>query len=99
MKKESREVGWGVGGVETEEAAEMQEGPAEEETNEERKPRRMADPAKPTKREIEEHEIAHLPYRSWRWACVQGRGKAAPRRRGREPGDIPGLHMDFAFLG
>ena len=37
----SREVGWGVGGVETEEAAEaaeMQEGLAEEETSEERKP-------------------------------------------------------------
>ena len=47
MKNESREVGWGVGGVEAEEAAEaaeIREGPFEEETNEERKPERMADP-------------------------------------------------------
>ncbi len=59
----------------------------------------MADPTNPTKREIEEHEITHLPYRSWCWACVRGRGKAAPHRRGREPGGLPEVHVDFTFLG
>ncbi len=84
MSEESREVKCGVGGVKSGEAAEAEEQPTEEELNEERMPKRMADPA--TKKEVEEHEIAHLPYRSWCWAFVQGRGKAAPRGRGREPG-------------
>ena len=86
------------GGVKAE-ATEMREGPFEEETNEERKPKRIADPTKPTKREIEEHEITHLHYRSWRWACVHGRGKEAPHRRGRKPGGLPELHMDFMSMG
>ena len=73
----------------------MQEGPAEEETNEERKPRRVADPTKPTKKEIEEREITNLPYRSWCWACMHGRGKEATHRRGREPGGLPELHIYF----
>ena len=59
----------------------------------------MADPTKPTKREFEEHEITHLPYRSWCWACVRGRGKEAPHRRGREPGGFPELHMNCILIG
>ena len=36
-----------------------------EETTEERKPKRMADPRKPSAKEVAEHELTHLPYRSW----------------------------------
>ena len=33
------------------------------------------DPGKPTEKQIEEHRMTHLPYRSWcRW-CVLGRGR------------------------
>ena len=35
----------------------------------------MAAPSEPSAKEIEEHEIAHLPPRSWCWFCVQGRGR------------------------
>ena len=80
-------------------AAEGREPQVEDETNEDRKPRRMADPMRPTRREIEEHEITHIPYRNWCWACVQGRGKATPHRRSKESGSIPELHLDFMFLG
>ncbi len=34
-----------------------------------------ADPGKPTDRQIEEHRMTHIPFRSWcRW-CVFGRGR------------------------
>ena len=47
-------------GAECDAAAGGREPQVEGETNEERRPRRMADPMKPTRREIEEHEITHL---------------------------------------
>ena len=62
-------MGWFVDGVDSAEKDEWQEEvQAEGENSEVRKPRR-----KPTKKEVEEHEVTHLPYRNWCWACVQGR--------------------------
>ena len=52
-------MGWFVDGVDSARHGEEQ---AEGENSEVRKPRRMADPMKPTKKEVEEHEITHLPY-------------------------------------
>eukprot|EP00972_Heterocapsa_arctica_P059455 8767490-Heterocapsa_arctica.AAC.1 len=40
----------------------------------------MPSPSAPARREIEEHEVAHLPRRSWRRWCVHGAGIAAPHR-------------------
>ncbi len=62
-------------------------------------PKRTADSTNPMKKKLEEHEITHLPCRSWCWACVQGRGKAAPHRRGRQAGSILDLHLDFVSVG
>ena len=45
---------------------------AEEEAE---RPRGLRDPGKPTKSEIEEHEISHIPFRPWCRACVLGRAK------------------------
>ena len=44
-------------------------------------PMRMGtDPGKPTARQVEEHERAHLKFRSWcRW-CVFGRGRGLQHR-------------------
>ena len=35
-------------------------------------------PSEPSERERAEHDITHLPYRSWCKICVAARGKAAP---------------------
>ena len=35
----------------------------------------MHDPGQPTEREIEEHRIDHMPYRSWCPHCVKGRAR------------------------
>jgi hypothetical protein len=55
----------------------------------------MASPEKPSAREVEEHELTNLPYRSWCRHCVIGRGKeAAHWITEREEGEVPELHMD-----
>ena len=41
----------------------------------------MADPRKPTQKEIETHELTHLPYRNWCPACVKAKGKDLDHRR------------------
>ena len=65
-----------------------------------RVPRKMPDPKVPTLAEVEEHNMTHLPYRSWCTHCVRGRGESHPHRRiGEEDRSIPELHMDYCFMG
>ena len=71
---------------------------AEEEYGE-RKPQRVQDPKPPTKEERKEHEMTHMPFRSWCRHCVRGRGKEEPcRAAGEEPRE-PEVHVDFMFMG
>ena len=74
---------------------EDEEGP----TTEERRPRKMADPSKPSKEEVATHEITHLPYRNWCEVCVQGRGKNMQHRKGKQERGLPEIHMDYMFIG
>ena len=53
----------------------------------------------PTRAEIEEHNLTHLPYRSWCRHCVRGREKEFPHKRVGEQGELPELHLDMCFLG
>ena len=46
-----------------------------EESQKSRRLKKVADPTKPSAREVEEHEFTHLPYRNWLWTCVHGKGK------------------------
>ena len=73
---------------------------AEEETEAGiRRPIKMQDPKEPSDEERREHNLTHLPYRSWCKYCVGGRGKEAPHRRQEHQGDLPELHLDYAFMG
>ena len=64
-----------------------------------RKPMRKADPKTPSKEEVEEHELTHIPFRNWCRHCVRGRGKEeACKREGRVP-EVPEVHIDFMFMG
>ena len=40
-----------------------------------RKMRKMLNPCLPTRAEIDEHELTHLPFRNWCEHCVKGRGR------------------------
>ena len=61
---------------------------------------KMMDPKLPSKAEIEEHELTHLPYRNWCKHCVSGRGKESPHKKVKDKQlSMPEVHWDFMFLG
>ena len=65
-----------------------------------RAPRKVQDPKLPNQAEIDEHNLTHLPYRSWCTHCVRGRGETHPHKRhADEDRAIPEVHMDYCFMG
>ena len=59
---------------------------------------KMKDPRLPGEAEIRDHQLTHLPFRSWCRHCVRGRGiEAAHCKTKGDGGDVPEFHMDFAF--
>ena len=64
-----------------------------------RRVKQLKDPKLPTRAEREEHEVSHLPYRSWCRICVMGKGKEDAHRHGGHESDITTVHMDYGFLG
>ena len=86
-----------VCGQEEEESVEVE---MEDETeNGSRTVKKVQDPRDPSKEERAQHEMTHLPYRSWCRHCVRGRGKQMPHQGGSQETSISEVHMDFAFLG
>ena len=67
---------------------EMVEVPREQEYGV-RNPRKLLDPKLPTKKDVDEHNLTHLPYRNWCQYCVEGKGKMAPRFK--QPARTDGL--------
>ena len=57
-------------------------------------------PTKPSKQEVDEHMLTHLPYRSWCPHCVRGKSKG--RRHvttvGKTPKEIPTVAVDYMFV-
>ena len=63
-------------------------------------------PGEPTKKEREEHEATHIPYRDWCAHCVRGRATNRPHRADKEKEDeedkqhkVPRISMDYFFMG
>ena len=46
-----------------------------------RRPKPVARPYTPTRTEVYEHEVTHLPYRNWCKHCVRGRGVSSPHQK------------------
>ena len=54
---------------------------------------------KPGKKEVEEHERTHLPFRNWCKHCVFGKAKSNPHRRTTEiEQDKPVISIDYMYL-
>ena len=73
----------------------------EEETEEANNPILLKDPGKPSAREIEQHNITHMPFRSWCPSCVAGKAtNRAHRRQDEESRDkqVPEIVFDYGFL-
>ena len=53
-------------------------------------------PKQPTAQEIQEHNITHLPYRSWCPVCIQSKGRQAnhPKQTVRQPI----VQVDFTYI-
>ena len=57
-------------------------------------------PVQPTKKMIEDHEVSHLPFRSWCAACVRGRAKSQPHYSvGERPEAMSTFSVDYGFFG
>ncbi len=56
-------------------------------------------PTAPSQQEIEDHNVNHLPFRSWCKHCVRGKSKAHPHRisDGRIS-DVPVVSIDYMFM-
>ena len=66
----------------------------------ERKFQILTDPRMPTKAEIDEHELSHVPYRNWCPHCVMGSGKDLDHRKGiEEERGLSEFSFDYCFLG
>ena len=66
-----------------------------------RAPRLLATPYVPSREEVDEHEVAHWPYRAWCPDCVRGRGRVRAHRSlhdyARESGE-PMIVGDYCYL-
>ena len=61
---------------------------------------RVSSPYKPSEKEVDEHDLTHLPYRSWCRHCIRGRGKeTSHEKQDAEERSVPEFHMDFCFPG
>ena len=60
-------------------------------------------PKDPTRKEREEYELTHMPFRSWCEDCVKPRARNAHHRK-KAPADpleevkVPRVHMDYFFM-
>jgi hypothetical protein len=64
-----------------------------------RRPAKIKDPKLPSKDEIEERCLTHLPFRSWCSHCVRAEGEDSDHRlRGRSDG-LPEVRFEYCFMG
>ena len=95
-KADNREDEW-VQGVDEEGEITIED---EEVPPGERKVKKMMNPLLPSAREVEEHNISHLPFRNWCPHCVKGRGREADhRRQPRTEHGVDEFHLDYCFPG
>ena len=89
-----------VGEVDNEDFGEIE---CEESIGEEALPPEvLRDPGAPTKRELEEHNITHLPFRSWCQHCVAGKAQDRPHKMNKSAQmdkQLPEVVFDYGFFG
>ena len=62
--------------------------------------RMLIDPRRPTKEEVDEHELTHLPCRNWCPICIMAKGKELDHRKSiDEPKGLSEYAFDYCFPG
>ena len=60
---------------------------------------RKHDPRQPSQQEKEEHEMTHLPFRSWCRPCIMARGREEDCHKSmEEERQVPVVHLDYMFM-
>ena len=61
----------------------------------------LASPSQPTEKMLEDHNVSHIPFRSWCVSCVRGRGKSCKHMAQGNHLDeaVPTISMDYGFFG
>ena len=96
------EVGEQSPGEERKMEDEKEEESAEEEDEEPVYCRPCKEPGQPTKEEMDQHAITHLPFRRWCPFCVKGKAKDDPHRKVEQEvkeAGVPIISMDYMYLG
>ena len=64
------------------------------------RPKGVPTPSPPSRQERLEHELTHLPFRSWCELCVKGKCKADQHRATGQlaESEIPVVSVDYAFM-
>ena len=58
----------------------------------------LPDPGQPTQKQLEDHRVDHLPYRSWCPECVAARATGEQHQKRQEEKRITTFSMDYLFL-
>ena len=58
----------------------------------------LPDPGQPTQKQLEDHRVDHLPFRSWCPECVAGRATGEQHQKRTEEKRIPTFSMDYLYL-
>ena len=58
----------------------------EEQEEEHQKARAIAGPDVPSRREVEDHILTHIPFRTWCNRCMRGRGRRSTHKRRHDEG-------------
>ena len=62
--------------------------------------RKLVDPKRPSRKEVDEHYLTHLPFRNWCPHCTRGKAKELNCKKSDEgAGELPEIHADYCFLG
>ena len=63
--------------------------------------RGLPSPTQPTRKEIQEHVLTHLPPRSWCGHCLRERGTSLPHFRSKTEGErvVQTVSIDYLFIG
>ena len=84
----------------SQEASSSEQARAEESISEQTSSRSLSSPVKPTERMVEDHNVSHIPFRSWCAHCVRGQAKSIGHvRHNKQEEQIPTVCMDYGFLG
>ena len=71
----------------------------DEDEEEARKSKGLPCGVKPSRKEVEDHERTHMPFRTWCSHCVRGRAKSHPHwRREKEDTGIPVISWDYMYM-